>query len=536
VPDAAQVDAILARRDTTNTLASVCSETLALPSPPAAVTDAEADARLRELALEFDTHRLAQAANAAETAAVSAIAASLGLGPLLVAASKGSSSADAASTPKPSEPLPPDSPAFQRGRDDIPTVIVLSAPGQAEAKAGRPAAGATGRQIDRQLEILHARDPVNYPSVDHRDYRIVNAVDDVHFMAATKRTEGRKAEVTAPANVANKRRLMEGKSNALVFGDNAAIITDAAGFEGSQTRGPHPSPRRINTKYRSDAATPAERAAERTRAFSNDLVQIPPRKDLAPPGKKAASALGDMVGGLGPVMRDVASGSLKVGLHQGLGAIMADLAVTLFREVRAHLSSDIAVSPLNRLRSACVEVLGRWADYVRTFLHGGLSNALTALVEAILEAFLSAGRRLVRLAREGVTALVRALGMLVNPPQGMTLSDRLHEASKIATAGAAVAAGILVEEAIARALTGVPFADILAPLSIGLLTGLSTVFLCHLLDRADMFGAIARQRDRHVQGRLLAEATQAADAAENTLARFLAIDWGHPGDAIPEPI
>jgi len=537
VPDLAEVEAILARRDPLDTLAAVCSEALALPPPPTAVTDSEVDARLSELSREFDSRRLALAANAAEAAAVSAVVVSLGLGPLLAAVSRDRSSAAAS---PPSEPLPPDSSAFQRGRDDIPTVIVLSAPGRAEAKAGRPAAGATGKQIDGQLKILHTRDRVNYPSVDHRDYRIVNAVDDVHFMSATKRTEGSRAEVTAPANVARKRRLMEGKSNALVFGDNAAIITDAVEFDGSQSRGPHPSPRRINTKYRSEAATPAERAAERTRASVDDMVEIPARPGAAPAaGERSgmpASAKANVLGGLGPIIRDVASGSLKVGLRQGLGALTADLAATLFREVRAHMGSAVVVSPLARLRRACAEVLGRWADYIQTSLRGGLSSAMSALAEAIVEAFVSGAQLLVRLSREGAASLFGALGMLVSPPPGTTWRDRLHEALKIMTAGVAVAAGILVEEAIARALTGVPFADILAPLSVGLLTGLSTVFLCHLIDRADLFGAVARQRDRHVHRRILEDATQAADAAENTLSRFLAVDWERPGDAASEPI
>ena len=536
VPDTAEVAAILARRDPSNTLSAVCSETLAPPSPPAPVTDAEADTRRLALALEFDSSRLIKAANSAEAAALSAVVASLGLGPLLAAASKARPTADQAYAAQSFASLPPDSPAFQRGRDDNPTVIVLSAPGQAEAKASRPAAGHTGKEIDRQLAIHNARDPVNYPSVDRRDYRIINSVDDVHYLAATKRTEGRQAEVTDFENVTNKRRLMEGKSNALVFGDNAVLLIDAVGFEGSQMRGAHPSPRRINTKYRSEAASVGERKEERSRAAVDDMDYIPARASAPPAFAGTSGVLGVLLSGLGPVLKDVSSGSLKVGLRQGLGALMADLAITLFREVRAHFAGEILIPPLERLRHACMGVLRRWADYVRTFLRAGLSNALRALVDAILEAFLSVGRRLVRLAREGASALFGTLGLLVNPSQGMPLRDRLHEASKIATAGAAVAAGILVEEAIARALTGVPFADLLAPLAVGLLTGLSTVFLCHLLDRADLFGAIAGQRERHVQERLLTDATQDANAAEDSLARFLAIDWTHPENAEPEQV
>ena len=271
--------------------------------------------------------------------------------------------------------LPPDSPAFQRGRDDIPTVIVLSAPGSAELIAGHPAAGQSRRNLNAKLVELNATDPARYPSTECRDYRIVNSVEKVHYKAATGRTEGTDAEVAASDNVGRMRRAMAGKTHALVLGDKAMLAVDRAKFEGSQKRGAHPSLQSLNRKYGSDAETPAERSADRMRSAVRDMVDVP-----APgPARAAGSEVrgSGMIHELRPVVLGVAAGSLKVGLKQGLGALLADLAVTLFHEVKAHLAStDNGRSIAVRLRHACGDVLSRWTEFVRTSLNAGLRSAL----------------------------------------------------------------------------------------------------------------------------------------------------------------
>jgi hypothetical protein len=136
---------------------------------------------------------------------------------------------------------------------------------------------------------------------------------------------------------------------------------------------------------------------------------------------------------------------------------------------------------------------------------------------------LSTAKRVLRMIREGASSLFQAFRMLMDPPPGMTSGDALHEASKLLLAGAATTAGVLVEEAIARALMGFPFADVIVSVALGLTTGLATVLLCHALDRLDLFGAVARRRDGHVRARLLEDATEAARATDDGMAGFLAV-------------
>ena len=64
---------------------------------------------------------------------------------------------------------------YQQGRDNIDTAIVLSAPGRHEEKAGKPAAGKTGKTLNQALRALNKADPTSFPSDDKDDYRIINA-------------------------------------------------------------------------------------------------------------------------------------------------------------------------------------------------------------------------------------------------------------------------------------------------------------------------------------------------------------------------
>lgn len=57
----------------------------------------------------------------------------------------------------------------------IPVAFVLSAPGNEEVIAGRPAAGATGENLESALTYLNSYAPTLFSSPLRYDYRITNA-------------------------------------------------------------------------------------------------------------------------------------------------------------------------------------------------------------------------------------------------------------------------------------------------------------------------------------------------------------------------
>src|SRR5688572_4245323 len=80
--------------------------------------------------------------------------------------------------------------------------FVLSTPGKAESTAERPAAGATGDNMNAILTILNASDPVNFPCVDRYYYLITNASTKVmHGAIGNGKTEDSDTNITDQNNV-----------------------------------------------------------------------------------------------------------------------------------------------------------------------------------------------------------------------------------------------------------------------------------------------------------------------------------------------
>ena len=75
--------------------------------------------------------------------------------------------------------------AYQPGKKNNKTVIILSAPGQAEEKAKKPAAGQTGKTLNKILAEAHKKDPDKFPSKNKDDYRISHASKAGHIIIRT---------------------------------------------------------------------------------------------------------------------------------------------------------------------------------------------------------------------------------------------------------------------------------------------------------------------------------------------------------------
>lgn len=159
-------------------------------------------------------------------------------------------------------------PAYQHGQDDVGTVIVLSAPGRHEEKWKRPAAGQTGRTLNRLLAALHAVDPISFPSTDKDAYRIINATSRVHYGVTT---EADRAELEAPINLQRLRDGVAGKLVVVALGAKARSTLEAAKVAVTFAA-PHPSMQSLNRGYKVDGQTPGARAGQRVALFASDLL------------------------------------------------------------------------------------------------------------------------------------------------------------------------------------------------------------------------------------------------------------------------
>jgi len=164
-------------------------------------------------------------------------------------------------------------PAFRQGDDpSIKTVILLSAPGKFEEKAGRPAAGETGKTLQSIIKKLHAKDPQSFPSSRLDDYTIANADETIHYKAKTGRTEATKKEINDPANIERIQGILKNQKTVIALGKNAQNVVQASKFDGKVLTAPHPSKQALNRQYKSDKGTASERNEDRISQWFNDLL------------------------------------------------------------------------------------------------------------------------------------------------------------------------------------------------------------------------------------------------------------------------
>jgi hypothetical protein len=206
----------------------------------------------------------------------------------------------------------------------------------------------------------------------------------------------------------------------------------------------------------------------------------------------------------------MAAGARQAGnmaLEQALGLLVVeftdgclDEAEDLWAERHVSRSLPEWVAELAaRLQRVAARVAARWEDSVSAFRSGALSGFLASLATTLANLFLSTGKRLVRIIREGIHSLMRAVRMLAFPPDDMTRVQAAHAASKLFASALAVTLGIGVEEGVEKAIASIPvlapFANVLSNIMMGIATGLGTAWLVRQIDRLDLLG-VEFQADR----------------------------------------
>ncbi|WP_305811673.1 hypothetical protein [Photobacterium leiognathi] len=164
----------------------------------------------------------------------------------------------------------------------------------------------------------------------------------------------------------------------------------------------------------------------------------------------------------------------------------------------------------NRLSRICKTVLGNWQVVINS-LQAGLMGTISAFVSnlctVLVNLFVKTSKNIIRIIREVFLSLMAALKYLFFPPEGMSVKQGAHEASKILATGTVMIIGGFAEEAFSTYLStlAIPFSGIISGVAIGLATGLSSLFVVFMLDKLDLFGVNAEQRALFIQGKVNAD-------------------------------
>lgn len=189
-----------------------------------------------------------------------------------------------------------------------------------------------------------------------------------------------------------------------------------------------------------------------------------------------------------------ANEGFQLGMRQAIGMFMYTLSNEIFIELRAESKNLKQYFKENRLVEELKNIVTRVFTKVRmqlknivaAFGEGFVGGLFTSILTTIINCFKTTSKRFIKIMREGILSIVRAIRILIFPPKDMPKQQVLREAIKLLISGLFVAGGLVLEEIFEKKLValGVPgsIANLISTTIIGILTGISIVTVMYLLD------------------------------------------------------
>jgi len=197
----------------------------------------------------------------------------------------------------------------------------------------------------------------------------------------------------------------------------------------------------------------------------------------------------------------------KMGIQQAFGIVLYEFFQASFDEITDIYHHGLSKDSLNdnfisemkiRIPRVAKRVSARWKDAFDAFQAGFLSGFLSNLVTVIINSFITTGKRIVRILREGSSSLFKAVKILYNPSEGMSSTKAAHEASKIIAAGLVIVGGIGIEQSIDNLIKTcppiLPLSGIINAVITGALTGIATTFTVYMIDKVDLLKVNSNER------------------------------------------
>lgn len=221
---------------------------------------------------------------------------------------------------------------------------------------------------------------------------------------------------------------------------------------------------------------------------------------------------------------------VKMGAQQAIGLVTVEFFSCTFTEIRdvcqqGRQNESLLQEISHRLKRIATKLTAKWKDVAANFGGGFLSGFLSNLVTVAVNMFITTGKRAVRMIREGLFSLLKALKMLLFPPKNLTRTQAAHESLKLLSSGGIVVAGVLLEEAVEKLIAGIPFltpiASAVTAVLVGGLTATAMALACYLLDQADLFGVIRRDKEAFVHQQLNQKLDEHLDSCELLLNKMV---------------
>ncbi len=231
----------------------------------------------------------------------------------------------------------------------------------------------------------------------------------------------------------------------------------------------------------------------------------------------------------------------KMGMQQALGLVITEFFTAVFDEIidiykngySTNFEDDKFFSVLKeRLTIIAVRIKAKWKDAMIAFKDGFISGFISNLVTVVINAFVTTGKRVVRIIREGIFSLFKAAKVLIFPPENMTYEEALHEAKKLLATGLIVSLGVIVEQYIDTLIKGTailePFSDILTTVFVGAITGLAITMTVYHIDK--------KKNDKDAVKMLITQTDGSFDNIDSMLSSARKIDVHENSNLIVSPL
>jgi hypothetical protein len=197
----------------------------------------------------------------------------------------------------------------------------------------------------------------------------------------------------------------------------------------------------------------------------------------------------------------------KMGLQQAFGSLLVEFFSGAMVEVKDVYNNGLEGDGLYkdvkiRLNRIGRKVADKWEGVIEGFSAGFISGFISNLITTLVNMFVTTAKRLVRMIREGVFSLLKALKLMLFPPADMSFIEATHEAMKLIAAGGIVIAGVVLEEFIEKLVLSVPllapFASIATAAIVGSLTAIAMSLVAYLIDRMDILGVMKAKETGYI--------------------------------------
>jgi hypothetical protein len=195
----------------------------------------------------------------------------------------------------------------------------------------------------------------------------------------------------------------------------------------------------------------------------------------------------------GELLATGASQAAMMGVRQALGFLLTELVNQLFNEIKdlykQGVASGKALLQELKLRAKKIidAVVKKLPGALNQVFEGGLSGFASNLITFLINTFITTAKNVVRIIREGLISLFKAIKMILFPKKGVDKQENLKAALKLLTTAVLTSLGILFEEALKGFLVAIPiigvFADIISPVLMGILVGITSALLAYGIDR-----------------------------------------------------